>query len=71
MGGAFAYVLSKSGAKRLFEIAQTEGIAYGIDTFVLLNSHRVQSLEVVPNFVTSPVARLGGPSVDTDIQYAD
>jgi len=71
MGGAFAYVLSKSGAKQLFEIAQTEGIAYGIDTFVLLNSHRVQSLEAVPNFVSSPVARRNGPVVDSDIQYED
>jgi GR25 family glycosyltransferase involved in LPS biosynthesis len=69
MGGTFAYVLSKSGAKQLFEIAQTEGIAYGIDTFILLNSHRVQSLEAVPNFVSSPVARRGGPTVDSDIQY--
>jgi GR25 family glycosyltransferase involved in LPS biosynthesis len=71
MGGAFAYVLSKSGAKQLFEIAQTEGIAYGIDTFVLVNSHRVQSLEAVPNFVSSPVARRNGPAVDSDIQYED
>ena len=69
MGGAFAYVLSKSGAKQLFEIAQTEGIAYGIDTFVLVNSHRVQPLEAVPNFVSSPVARRVGPTVDSDIQY--
>jgi GR25 family glycosyltransferase involved in LPS biosynthesis/glycosyltransferase involved in cell wall biosynthesis len=71
MGGTFGYIISRPGAKKLFDIAQTEGIAYGIDTFVLLNSHRVQSLEVVPNFVSSPVARLGGPSVDTDIQYED
>jgi len=69
MGGTFAYVISKSGAKQLFEIAQTEGIAYGIDTFVLVNSHRVQLLEAVPNFVSSPVARRGGPTVDSDIQY--
>jgi GR25 family glycosyltransferase involved in LPS biosynthesis len=69
MGGTFAYILSKSGAKQLFEIAQTEGIAYGIDTFMLSNSHRIQLLEVMPNFVSSAVARPGGPDVDSDIQY--
>ena len=71
MGGAFAYVLSKSGAKQLFEIAQTEGIAYGIDTFILDNIHRLQLTEAAPNMVTSPVARRGGPAVDSDIQYED
>ena len=69
MGGAFAYIISKSGAKKLFEIAQTEGIAYGIDTFILVNRHRVHSLEVNPNIVSSAVARRGGPVVDSDIQY--
>jgi GR25 family glycosyltransferase involved in LPS biosynthesis len=71
MGGTFGYIISKSGAKQLFEIAQTEGIAFGIDTFILKNAHRVQLAEVVPNLVTSPVARHGGPVVDSDIQYED
>ena len=71
MGGAFAYVISKSAAKKLFDIAQTDGIAFGIDTFILKNAHRLQLAEVVPNMVTSPVARHGGPVVDSDIQYED
>jgi GR25 family glycosyltransferase involved in LPS biosynthesis len=71
MGGAFAYVLSKSGAKQLFDIAQTEGIAYGIDTFILKNIHRLRLSEAVPNSVTTPVARRGGPVIDSDIQYED
>ena len=71
MGGAFTYVLSKSGAKKLFDVAQTDGIAFGIDTFILKNAHRVQLAEVVPNMVSSPVARRNGPAVDSDIQYED
>ena len=71
MGGTFAYIISKSGAKKLFDIAQTDGIAFGIDTFVLKNAHRLQLAEVVPNMVMSPVARHGGPVIDSDIQYED
>ena len=71
MGGAFAYIISKSAAKKLFDIAQTDGIAFGIDTFILKNSHRLQLAEVVPNMVTSPVARRGGAVIDSDIQYED
>lgn len=69
MGGTFAYLITKSGARKLLDIARTEGIAYGIDTFVLMNSHRVRLTEAVPNLVTSPVARLGGAVIDSDIQY--
>jgi GR25 family glycosyltransferase involved in LPS biosynthesis len=71
MGGTFGYIISRPGAKKLFDIAQTEGIAYGIDTFILDNIHRLQLTEAAPNMVTSPVARLGGPAVDSDVQYED
>ena len=71
MGGTFGYIISKSGAKQLFEIAQNEGIAYGIDTFILNNSHRLRLFEAVPNIVAAPVARRGGLNVDSDIQYED
>jgi GR25 family glycosyltransferase involved in LPS biosynthesis len=71
MGGTFGYIISKSGAKQLFEIVQNEGIAYGIDTFILNNSHRLRLFEAVPNIVAAPVARRGGLNVDSDIQYED
>ena len=71
LGGTFAYIISKSGAKKLFDFAQTDGIAFGIDTFILKNAHRLQLAEVVPNMVTSPVARHGGAVIDSDIQYED
>ena len=71
MGGTFGYIISKSGAKQLFEIAQTEGIAYGIDTFILNNSNRLRLFEAVPNIVATQVARRGGLNVDSDIQYED
>ena len=69
MGGTWAYIISKNGAKKLFEIAQNKGIAFGIDTFILNNGHRLRLLEAVPNLVRAPVARPGGPIVDSDIQY--
>ena len=69
MGGTFAYIISKSGAKLLFDIAQNEGISCAIDFFILSNCHRVQCLEVVPNAISSPVARRGGPIIDSDIQF--
>lgn len=71
MGGTYAYIISKSSAKKLFDIAQTDGIAHGIDTFILKNAHRLQLAEVVPNMVMSPVSRYGRPAVDSDIQYED
>jgi hypothetical protein len=36
---------------------------------MLRNVHRVRCVEAVPHLVTSPVARFGGPVVDSDIQY--
>ena len=69
MGGTFAYLISKRAATTLFDIAQSDGIPCGIDTFVLRNLDRVRCVEAVPHLVTSPVARFGGPIVDSDIQY--
>ena len=69
MGGTFAYIITKNGAKKIYEIAQNKGIAFGIDTFILNNAHRLQLLEAVPNLVRTPVARPGGPRIDSDIQY--
>jgi GR25 family glycosyltransferase involved in LPS biosynthesis len=69
MGGTWAYIITKNGAKKLFEIAQNKGIAFGIDAFILNNGHRLRLLEAVPNLVRAPAARPGGPRVDSDIQY--
>jgi hypothetical protein len=69
MGGTFAYLISKRAATKLFDVAQHEGIPCGIDTFMLRNVHRVRCVEAVPHLATSPVARFGGPVVDSDIQY--
>ena len=69
MGGTFAYLMSKRAAHKLFDIAQRDGIPCGIDTFILRHVDEVRSVEAVPHLVTSPVARYGGPVVDSDIQY--
>ncbi len=69
MGGTFGYLITRSGAQKLLNIAQVEGIPYGIDTFMLMNRHRVRLIESLPNIVSSPVARSDGSLVDSDIQY--
>jgi GR25 family glycosyltransferase involved in LPS biosynthesis/glycosyltransferase involved in cell wall biosynthesis len=70
MGGASAYMISRKGARNLLQIARDEGIAYGIDTFILMNLHRVSCFEATPSLTRSPVARLGDVVIDSDIQYS-
>jgi GR25 family glycosyltransferase involved in LPS biosynthesis len=70
MGGTSAYILSASGAQKLLTIALDEGIAYGIDTFILRNMHRVSCVQATPSLTRAPVARRGGDIVDSDIQYS-
>ena len=70
MGGTSAYILSASGARKLLAIALDEGIAYGIDTFILRNMHRVSCVQATPSLTRAPVARRGGELVDSDIQYS-
>lgn len=70
MGGTFAYVITRRGAQRLLEIARRDGIAYGIDTFLMRQAGALQILTAVPEFVTAPVAVRDAPPVDSDIQYS-
>ena len=69
MGGAFAYLITQRGARRLWETAQRDGIACAIDTFLLRQSNAVDIRQAVPALVVSPVARRGEEAVDSDIQY--
>jgi hypothetical protein len=73
IGGLFGYVLTRRGARRLWELADGEGIPVGIDTFVLRQASRgtIDVRQAVPALVTSPAARLGGMTIDSDIQYDD
>jgi len=70
MGGTSAYIISQRGAQKLLHIAKEEGIAYGIDTFILMNLHRVSCLQTTPSLTRAPVARRGEAIIDSDIQYS-
>jgi glycosyltransferase involved in cell wall biosynthesis/GR25 family glycosyltransferase involved in LPS biosynthesis len=71
MGGLFGYVITQRGARRLWELADNEGIPVGIDTFVLHHAARgtIDVRQALPALVTSPVARHDGRTIDSDIQY--
>ena len=69
MGGAFAYVVSQAGARGLWELAQRGGIPCAIDTFILMHTRTLRIRQAVPALVTTPVARNGGPVIESDIQY--
>jgi glycosyl transferase family 25 len=60
-GGAFAYLLSGRGARRLVELVDEDGVQIEIDYFARDNQLRV--LECVPPLVYSPLE-----GVDSDIQ---
>jgi GR25 family glycosyltransferase involved in LPS biosynthesis/glycosyltransferase involved in cell wall biosynthesis len=70
MGGTSAYIINQRGAQKLLHIAKEEGIAYGIDTFILMNAHRVSCLQTTPSLTRAPVARRGQAIIDSDIQYS-
>ena len=70
MGGTSAYVISQRGAQKLLRIAKEEGIANGIDTFILMNVHRVACLQTTPSLTHAPLARRGQAIIDSDIQYS-
>ncbi len=71
LGGAFGYVITRRGARRLWELAQRDGIPVGIDTFVLqqASSGAVDVRQAVPALVNTDVARHDGRMIDSDIQY--
>lgn len=68
LGGAFAYLLSGRGAKRLVDLVERDGVQNGIDTFVMLKRAELQVLECDPPLAVSPVAPAGS-DVDSDIQH--
>jgi GR25 family glycosyltransferase involved in LPS biosynthesis/tetratricopeptide (TPR) repeat protein len=71
MGGTFAYIISRDGARRLWELATRDGIPSGIDTFVLRQAALLRIRQAVPPLACTPVARRDSPTIDSDIQYDD
>ena len=67
-GGAWAYLLSPSGAERLLELAERDGIRKGVDIFVSGHALELDSYECVPALATAPLAE-NSNETDSDIQY--
>jgi hypothetical protein len=67
MGGAFAYIISRPGARKLLALAQRDGVKNGIDRYIQLNAEKLQILACKPCLVTSQVVP-SGSRLDSDIQ---
>ena len=68
LGGTYAYVLTRVGARKLLDIVDRDGIQTGIDWLPLRHKAEVVALEVSPVLVSSPLA-WPGESGDSDIQH--
>jgi GR25 family glycosyltransferase involved in LPS biosynthesis/tetratricopeptide (TPR) repeat protein len=68
IGGAFAYLLSGRGARRLVELVRRDGVQNGIDWFVMFKAKELRALEFDPPLVHTEPA-FAGNDVDSDIQH--
>lgn len=69
IGGLFGYLITKRGAERILALARDHGIKTALDSFVLEHAHDLDLYEAVSPLVSTPVARVNGPIIDSDIQY--
>ena len=67
MGGAFGYVLSSTGARKLVERADQRGVQVAIDWFVMHQADMLHAYCANPPIVSSPCAQVV-EGCDTDIQ---
>ena len=70
IGSTFAYLIKKSGARKLLEYANRHGIRHGIDYFMIqyIKEMDLSYLETQPHLVRSDWFMNWNSSVDTDIQ---
>jgi GR25 family glycosyltransferase involved in LPS biosynthesis len=68
LGGTFAYVLTRVGARKLLEIVDRDGIQTGIDWLPLRHNAEMVALEISPALVSAQLA-WPGQSGDSDIQH--
>ncbi len=66
-GGAFGYVVSPAGARRLSELVDRHGIQRAIDWFVVTHAKHLTVARCSPDLVVSPLA--AAPTDDSDIQW--
>ena len=68
LGGTFAYLVTKTGAQKLLEIAERDGIQTGIDWFPMRHGSELRVLETLPAVASATLA-WPGRSGDSDIQH--
>jgi GR25 family glycosyltransferase involved in LPS biosynthesis len=70
VGGTFGYIIKKSGAKKLIDFIEKNGIKHGID-YVMIQYAPVMNmimLEILPQIIKTDYVD-GNNVVDSDIQY--
>ena len=68
LGGTFAYLVTKTGARKLLEIAERDGLQNGIDWFPMRHGSELRVLETLPAVASADMA-WPGRSGDSDIQH--
>ena len=68
MGGAFAYVIFKSGAKKLIDFINENGMTNGVDTVMQRLCNMAEIYYCRPHLVKSKVCNHVNDSTDSDIQ---
>ncbi len=68
LGGLYCYLLSRSGARRLVDLVERDGIRHGIDWFIMKQQAELSAFEVLVPLADSPLVSHGS-DVDSDIQY--
>jgi len=70
VGGTFGYLIKKSGAAKLVQFIEKNGIKNGIDFLMMRYTHinNLKILEIMPQLIFSDYAD-GNNKVDSDIQY--
>ena len=68
LGGTFAYLVTKTGARNLLELIERDGIQNGIDWFPMRHGSELRVLETLPAVASATMA-WPGRSGDSDIQH--
>jgi hypothetical protein len=68
LGGTFAYLVTKAGARNLLKIAERDGIQNGIDWFPMRHGAELRAIETLPAVASATIA-WPGRSGDSDIQH--